>query len=1034
MFHVGPDGRSVKYAIISDIHANLQAWQAVWADTVALGADAVICLGDIVGYGPRPAETLAAVYSKIDHFVIGNHDAAVADLFDVSTFNDDAQEMIAWTKGKLGQKAVEFFRGLPYAVKLDCGDFKALCVHGSMHEQEEFNYILDEEDARATWDVCEQPLIFVGHTHRPRVDVLNEDGTYQLLPAKSFRVEEGKRYIVNVGSVGMPRVSDFRACYCTYDTETKTVSWQLTSYDIESFKDDVRDLASHSRQAASLLAVFERTQSGPLREEVDFASDGELDFIVPSAKKKIIKIRKGVSQARTLTNGAPATRRSGTVDQASSINRNAKRSAAVFAVIAALLLAGFAGWMKFNSRRTVAPAVSQVATENLTKPVKQQDASPDEPAKASAPDPEVAKKARLADLEKRYANAVKYSKDHPDAHLAVREQFSELSRAARGTEYESKAKEKVKALDAAYDQGIKTVIAELKAESDKLLADGKAEEARAVVLRYSDRFAKETETKRRELAAALEKEAKERDAARKKQIADQQTMVEAVYDEAAALLLSRKFDESQQKLADAERDGALSEMKSRLSETRRLLEKVERAKESIIKSFRDDIGKTLTVHLKSGATKVQISDVSSGTVQAERSLKRSTSVSASVGVSFGLNDLSAAERARRLGNGKAPELDIMRGLLAREAGNAAKAKEYFNQSGTELGKTLSEHVVVPVAVPVVGGNANRKLKIAFTGYRGKSVLKNFPVLVMLSNGVGGSKFTYAGFLSPVGHDLRFWSSDGKTELNYEIEDWNQGGVSYIWVQLASLGSNNDYIWATWGNRNHSTQPSYATNGAVWSERYVGVYHLHEKGTATRQNSCPGGNHGTPQDFDKNEAANGKVAGGDRFDGAKNGVRIGSTPAFRLTDQITLSAWVKADAWDGDNVIIRKHSDYRLYNREGDMSLKLPGVGAEVVKAPINEFKTGRWYHIVGTYDRRGDKNNLVLYVNGVSRDARTETAAIHTSNDDIFIGQKSNRSQTFNGIIDEARISNVARSADWVQASYMTVSENDRFITYKTQR
>lgn len=1028
----------MKYAIISDIHANLQAWQAVWADTVALGVDAVICLGDIVGYGPRPAETLAAVYSKIDHFVIGNHDAAVADIFDVSAFNDDAQEMIAWTKKKLGQKAVDFFRGLPYAVKLDCGEFKALCVHGSMHEQEEFNYILDEEDARATWDVCEQPLIFVGHTHKPKADVLDDNGAYHQLPAEAFTVEEGKRYIVNVGSVGMPRMSDFRACYCTYDTETKTVSWQLTSYDIESFKNDVRGLASHSRQAAAVLSVFDRTQSGPLREEVDFSSGDEFDFMVPSAKKKIIKVRKRMSQPRPSMDGAPATRRSEPVNQVPSSKRKVKRLAAVLTVIATVLLAGLTGWLKLNSRRSTIPTVPQVATENSTKPTSRQDTPPDEPPKAPVPDPEVAKKARLAGLEKLYANAVEYSKEHPDAHIAVREQFIALSRKARGTEYESKANEKIAELDSAYDKARKTVIADLKAQSDKLLAEDRAEEARSLLLKYSDGFAKETEAERRKLAADLEREVKKRDAAREKRVADRQAMVEAVYDEAAALLLRREFDESQQKLAEAEENEALSEMRPRLSETRRLLEKVERAHNSIITSFTDDIGKTVTVHLNSGATKVQISDVSSDTVRAKRSLKRSTSVSASVGVSFGIDELSPAEKARRLGNEKTSELDIMRGLLAKEAGNAAKAKEFFNRSGTELGKMLAGLVVVPVAGANVNVNvnvkANEKLRITFTGYKGNSVLKNFPVLVILSKGVGGGGFSYKGFISSKGHDLRFWSADGKSELNYEIEEWNPEGISYIWVQVPSLGSNTDYIRATWGNRNHTTKPPYATDGAVWAERYVGVYHLNEKGTAARRDSSPGANDGTAQDFDKNEAARGKVAGGDRFDGAKNCVRIGNKQAFRLTDQVTLSAWIKADKWDGDNVIIRKDSDYRLYNREGDMSLKLPGVGGEIVKAPMHEFKTGRWYHIVGAYDRVGGKNNMILYVNGVKRDTRTETAAIRASNDDIFIGQKSNRSQTFNGIIDEARISNIARSADWVQASYMTVAENDKFITYRTRR
>ena len=131
----------MRYAFVSDIHANLQAWQAVKADTFVQQVDEIICLGDVVGYGPRPAETLHAVRSSVERFVIGNHDAVVAGILDSNLFNDAAQQMIEWTKQCLDDRAARFFNKMPYTVDVDCGDFWAIGVHGCMHPPESFYYV-----------------------------------------------------------------------------------------------------------------------------------------------------------------------------------------------------------------------------------------------------------------------------------------------------------------------------------------------------------------------------------------------------------------------------------------------------------------------------------------------------------------------------------------------------------------------------------------------------------------------------------------------------------------------------------------------------------------------------------------------------------------------------------------------------------------------------------------------------------------------------------------------------------------------------
>lgn len=264
----------MKYAIFSDIHANLQAWNAVLADLAVHEVDELICLGDIVGYGPRPAETLASVYAHVHHFLLGNHEAAIAGRFDRSQFNEDAWRMIDWTAKQLDDNAVRFFAGLPLVFEIPGGPCPAVCVHGAMHQPEEFNYLMEDEDARLSWAACDAPLIFAGHTHVAQVHVLDGDAV-TACEAADFVPEPGQRYIVNVGSVGMPRERDFRACYCIFDAATGAVTFHHTAYDVGAFRRDVAGRLGESAQARALLEAFESKRTRPLREQLDFAPRGK---------------------------------------------------------------------------------------------------------------------------------------------------------------------------------------------------------------------------------------------------------------------------------------------------------------------------------------------------------------------------------------------------------------------------------------------------------------------------------------------------------------------------------------------------------------------------------------------------------------------------------------------------------------------------------------------------------------------------------------------------------------------------------------
>ena len=104
----------MKYAIVSDIHANLAAWNAVLLDIRSNGVDCIICLGDMLGYGPRPREVLESLYTSVDHFLLGNHDAAICGKIDPQCFNEPAREIIRWTAAQLGESAKNFCHACHY--------------------------------------------------------------------------------------------------------------------------------------------------------------------------------------------------------------------------------------------------------------------------------------------------------------------------------------------------------------------------------------------------------------------------------------------------------------------------------------------------------------------------------------------------------------------------------------------------------------------------------------------------------------------------------------------------------------------------------------------------------------------------------------------------------------------------------------------------------------------------------------------------------------------------------------------------------
>ncbi|MFM2091554.1 MAG: hypothetical protein RLZZ127_2043 [Planctomycetota bacterium] len=224
-------------ALISDIHGNLPALEAVLADIESVGGvDGIYCLGDVVGYGPQPVECLELVASRARLILMGNHEHAV--IYGAYGFNPGAKRAIDWTRGVLEavepaarrQQLFQLLEHLP--VRHEIGD--VLMVHGSPRDPV-MEYVLESD----LWDGADPAkmdqifqgfprLCFVGHTHRP--GVFTEDRCF--LPAaelgEGFSLVDG-RYLVNVGSVGQPRDRDPRACYALVTTEA--VYFRRVAYD-----------------------------------------------------------------------------------------------------------------------------------------------------------------------------------------------------------------------------------------------------------------------------------------------------------------------------------------------------------------------------------------------------------------------------------------------------------------------------------------------------------------------------------------------------------------------------------------------------------------------------------------------------------------------------------------------------------------------------------------------------------------------------------------------------------------------------------
>jgi diadenosine tetraphosphatase ApaH/serine/threonine PP2A family protein phosphatase len=237
----------VRYAVLSDIHGNLESLRAVLADA-ASRADAMLCLGDTVGYGADPGPCVELVAERATTCVAGNHEHAVAGRLDLRWFNRHARAAVEWTVEHLGEDCRRYLGALPLVA--DVGD--AILVHASPAQPQEWDYLLTAEDGFAALSAFTTRLCFVGHSHVPGVWSIGSSGPAHLRGTVRVALEPGRRYLVNVGSVGQPRDRDARAAYAIWDVEERHVTIRRVPYDVETARRKILDVGLPSLLADRL--------------------------------------------------------------------------------------------------------------------------------------------------------------------------------------------------------------------------------------------------------------------------------------------------------------------------------------------------------------------------------------------------------------------------------------------------------------------------------------------------------------------------------------------------------------------------------------------------------------------------------------------------------------------------------------------------------------------------------------------------------------------------------------------------------------
>ena len=354
-------------------------------------------------------------------------------------------------------------------------------------------------------------------------------------------------------------------------------------------------------------------------------------------------------------------------------------------------------------------------------------------------------------------------------------------------------------------------------------------------------------------------------------------------------------------------------------------------------------------------------------------------------------------------------------------------------TATASGHISDDHMITVADDEFTG----MKMKITFAGYDKAETLANFPALVKLNEALSG--FLYAQFASTNGWDLLFEDADDEVELNYEVEEWDTNGESYVWVQVPEL-TNGTYIWAYWGDPANAASPApCTTNGATWSDEYAGVWHMTEQNaidSTTNGNTgvaggsagvsvLTGGQIGSAIDFPPNASGKGYIG----FPGGGS---------LLMGQSFTFSTWVR---WDGSGnpgycmVASKKneynHSDGWCIETHSDnhnvKTLGSSGGGPELDVTVNSVWTDHNWVYLTCVYNG----SSVSVYADGGLVGSGGIATVVENAGRDLVLGNDCGYEENnFDGPMDEARCVKALRSADWIWACYSNQVDGSTFCSY----
>jgi len=310
-------------------------------------------------------------------------------------------------------------------------------------------------------------------------------------------------------------------------------------------------------------------------------------------------------------------------------------------------------------------------------------------------------------------------------------------------------------------------------------------------------------------------------------------------------------------------------------------------------------------------------------------------------------------------------------------------------------------------------------KITFTGYTKTEALTDFPLLVVLSESLPG--FRYSQFVSANGYDLRFTDTTRKNVLNHEVEKWDTNGVSFVWVRVPEL-TKDGTIWAFWGNAAVADGPApHTADGSTWRSDYSAVWHLSE--TSGTHNDSTVNGIGASTNGGVVQGTAGYIAGYDGFDGVDDSLH---TDTMALGDRATISFWANPDVGSGElfgrTFSSKAYIKVMLSVNQWTGEIRRKDVSRNVTVTGSIGPVTGKWTHVAYVYNTG---NRAELFLDGAIVDTALSAALPFAKLRSFFVGNG------FEGRMDEVRVSDTTRSADWIWACWTNQVSGSAFCDYQ---